>query len=270
MTFGLTNMLNTSGGGGTGGLQTADQWFDGAQANHIWRTYDVENLEGNIVRNLCGGGCSPYSVDFLFGVRWFRFQDGFVFGSQRGNDGTAYANQWAYLDDHITNDLIGGQVGFNASYRFFDCLKVFLRPCVGVFDNHMTLDYNLYATGNNGQTYEGSPQTNGYPNYPVHATTDGFAFLTQVDVGLDWQVCRHVSAQLGYRVVAATGMGLSDSQIPFYGNDTPAIASIQHADSLLVHGAFGGLGFTLCETLPSEASSGDGTAIGCGRPRGAS
>ena len=44
--------------------------------------------------------------------------------------------------------------------------------------------------------------------------TDGFAFLTQVDLGLDWQITQHISTQFGYRVVAATGMGLSDSQIP--------------------------------------------------------
>ena len=44
MTFGLTNMLNTSGGGGTGGLQTADQWFDRRRPTisggpTTWRTW---------------------------------------------------------------------------------------------------------------------------------------------------------------------------------------------------------------------------------------
>jgi len=244
MTFGLTNMLNTSNGGGTGGLQTADQWFDGAQANHIWRNYDAQNLEFNLVRNLCGGKCSCFDVDFLVGVRWFRFQDGFVFGSERGDDGTAYANQWIYLNDRITNDLVGAQIGFNAAYRFADCWKVFVTPKVGVFDNHMTLDYNLYAVGNNGTQYQASSQTYTNPNYPVHATNDGFAFLTQVDLGLDWQITQHVSTQFGYRLLAMTGMGLSDGQIPFFGNDTPAIACIQHNDSLILHGAFGGLTFT--------------------------
>ena len=78
----------------------------------------------------------------------------------------------------------------------------------------------------------------------MHATTDGFAFLTQVDLGLDWQVTRHVSTQFGYRVMAMTGIGLSDSQIPFYGNDTQAIGDIHHNDSLILHGAFGGLTFS--------------------------
>ena len=44
MTFGLTNMLNTSGGGGTGGLQTADQWFNRRRPTisggpTTWRTW---------------------------------------------------------------------------------------------------------------------------------------------------------------------------------------------------------------------------------------
>ncbi len=159
-------------------------------------------------------------------------------------DGTAYGGDWLYLNDRITNDLVGLQAGFNANYRFADCWKVFVRPMVGVFDNHMTLDYNLYAVGANGTQYQGSSQTYTNPNYPVHATSDGFAFLTQVDLGLDWQITRHISTQFGYRVLAMTGMGLSDAQIPFYGNDTPSIAEIQHNDSLIVHGAFGGLTFT--------------------------
>ncbi len=96
----------------------------------------------------------------------------------------------------------------------------------------------------NDRLYQASSQTYPNPNYPVHATADGFAFLTQVDLGLDWQITQHVSTQLGYRVVAMTGMGLSDAQIPFYGNDTPSISEIQHNDSLIVHGAFAGLAFT--------------------------
>ena len=116
---------------------------------------------------------------------------------------------------------------------------------VGIFNNHITLDYNLYAVSSTtGQQYQGSSQTYANPNYPVHATSDDFAFLTQVDLGLDWQITRHLSTQFGYRVVAMTGIATADSQIPFFGNDTQAIANIQHKDSLLVHGAFGGLTFT--------------------------
>ena len=234
LNFGLVNILNLNGG-----TATANQWTDGSPYHHIWRNDETLNLELNAVRTICGGECNGFGFDFLAGVRWFRFQDGFVFGALQAGS----TDNWLFLNDHITNDLVGLQAGFDVSYRFANCLKVFATPKVGVFDNHMTLDYNVYAV-NAGTQYQGSSLTAANPNYPVHATTDGFAFLTQVDLGLDWQITRHVSTQLGYRVVAMTGMGLSDSQIPSSADETQSIANIQHSDSLLLHGAFGGLTFS--------------------------
>ena len=145
----------------------ANNYTDNSPDHHIWRNWEAQDVEINFVRTLCGGECNRFGVDFIAGVRWFRFQDGFVFGAQRANDGTAYANDWLYLNDHITNDLVGVQAGFNASYRFADCWKVFVTPMFGVFDNHMTLDYNLYAVSHTtGTQYQGSSQTYANPNYP--------------------------------------------------------------------------------------------------------
>jgi len=243
--FHLTDILGTTGGGGTNGDQTANAFTDGSPDHHTWRNFQAQDVEISVVRNLLGGECNRLDLDFIGGFRWFRFQDGMIWGAQRANDGTAYANDWLYLNDHVNNDLFGGQIGLNASYRFADCWKVFVTPMVGLYDNHMTLDYNLYAVnGTTGQQYQGSSQTYSNPNYPVHSTNDGLSVLTQVDVGLDWQVTKHLSTQFGYRLVAATGMGLSDNQIPFYGNDTQAIANIQHNGDLILHGAFAGLTFT--------------------------
>ena len=173
MTFGLTSILGTTGGGRhPNGDQTANNYTDDSPDHHIWRNYEAQDVEINLVRTLCGGECNRFDVDFLAGVRWFRFQDGLVFGAEQADDGTTYADDWLYLNDHITNDLVGGQVGFNASYRFADCWKVFVTPKFGVYDNHMTLDYNLYAVScTTGQQYQGSSQTYTNPNYPVHATS---------------------------------------------------------------------------------------------------
>ena len=121
-TMGLTSMLSTTGGLVTAqnptGLGTADQWTDDSPDHHIWRNWDAQDLEFNVVRTLCGGQCNCLSVDFLAGVRWFRFQDGIIFGAERNlYDNSIYAGNWLYLNDHITNDLVGGQAGFKASYR---------------------------------------------------------------------------------------------------------------------------------------------------------
>jgi hypothetical protein len=74
--------------------------------------------------------------------------------------------------------------------------------------------------------------------YPVNSSTDTVSFLTQIDVGLDWKFTRQWSAQVGYRVVAVSGLGLSDAQIPFYIVDIPAIAEIDRNSDLILHGAF--------------------------------
>ena len=78
----------------------------------------------------------------------------------------------------------------------------------------------------------------------MHSTANNFAVLTQVDVGLDWQVTRRLALQGGYRLVAVCDVGLSDNQVPFYGNDTQAIADIQHNGSLILNGFFTGATFT--------------------------
>jgi len=243
MNMGLVDIIGTVGGSPNGNQSAAD-YFDNSPDHHIWREWEAQDLELNVVKNVCGGPCCHAAVDFLVGVRWLRFQDNLDFGAEHPFDGTIYGGDWIYLSDHITNDLVGLQAGFNASYRFLDCWRAFFRPVVGIYDNHMTLDYNLYAASSTtGQQFQGSSSTYANPNYPVHTTNDGFAFLTQVDVGLDWQITRHFSAQGGYRVIAATGMGLADEQVPFYGNDTQMIDAVQRNGSLILHGAFAGMTF---------------------------
>ena len=149
MNLSMVSILGTTGGAVTptnpNGYQTADYYTNNSPDNHIWRNWNVQNVELNFVRPLCCGGCNRFGVDFLAGVRWLHFQDGFLFGAERVDDGSPYAGDWLFMDDHITNDLVGFQAGFNANYCFADCWKVFFRPVVGVFNNYVSLDYNLYA-----------------------------------------------------------------------------------------------------------------------------
>jgi hypothetical protein len=79
--------------------------------------------------------------------------------------------------------------------------------------------------------------------YPVNSTADAVSFLTQVDVGLDWKFARQWSAQIGYRVVAVSRIGLADAQIPFYIVDIPAIAEIDRNSDLILHGGYATIGF---------------------------
>ncbi len=77
--------------------------------------------------------------------------------------------------------------------------------------------------------------------YPVHSHCNEFSLLTQIDAGLEWQFTQCLSARIGYRVLAATGIGLADNQIPPYLNDIPSIADSNRNGELLMHGGFAGL-----------------------------
>ncbi len=214
---------------------SADGWFERAEGHRLWRREECHNIEINLIREQLAWACdSPWDIGWSVGVRYFRYQDYFQFGS------VAYGHQWgelgyeAYLSDNITNNLMGVQFGFDAAYNVPHGLRLFITPKVGLYDNYMEQNFRAHLG-------DGTLGTGVYGAFPVNSARHGIAFLTQIDVGADWQFTRNWSARLGYRVVAVTGMGLADDQFPQYIVDKPEIANIQHCSSLVLHGAFIGL-----------------------------
>ena len=136
--------------------------------------------------------------------------------------------------------MVGPQVGFDLAYNLGCNVRFFVCPKVGIYANWV--DSNFDAEGRTGSNpYVEATNTSGYPGYPAHGANAGVAFLTQVDVGVDWQFARNWSVKAGYRVLAMTGMGLADDQFPQYLCDTPEMQNPQHNSSLVLHGAFFGL-----------------------------
>jgi hypothetical protein len=217
----------------------ARDWFDGAGEHRLWRQDEIHNVEMNVVRGQwCYGQDSPWDLGFAMGVRYFRFSESWKFGSRM--NGTDWDDEGggdaAYLEDKITNDLVGPQLGFELGYNMCCNFRFYMSPKAGIYNNHMTNNFNAYL--GNGEISRPTAASGVTGTYPVHSTRDAIAFLTQVDVGLDWQFARQWSAQFGYRVVTVSGIGLADAQIPFYIVDIPAIAEIDRNGDLILHGAF--------------------------------
>jgi hypothetical protein len=215
----------------------ARDWFFGAQEQRLWRKDEFHNIEINLVRQQlpCCGSC--WDANWLVGFRYFRFQEDLTFGSLRGG-ATAWGENGgadeAYISDNITNNLFGVQLGFEVGYNVACGLRFFIEPKIGIYDNY--LDGTFQARTGNGIDGVGP-----YGSFPVHSTRNGLAFLSQIDLGAEWRFSQHWSARAGYRVLAITGTGLADDQIPQYIVDMPEIANIQHTSSLVLHGAFAGL-----------------------------
>ncbi|MBN2024705.1 MAG: hypothetical protein JW809_18145 [Pirellulales bacterium] len=221
---------------------TCNLYFDNAAEHRLWRRDEFHNVEINLVRR--GLNYDPdgaWNVDWLVGARFFRFEDDFRFGTLQ--DGATWGGNGgadeAYLRENIKNNLVGFQFGFDARSNTWHNLRLFVAPQLGIYNNHIENRFELYrGDGINARPTAAShvPGT-----FPVQSSKNVVAFLAEIDLGLDWQISRRWAARVGYRVLAATGMGLAEEQIPFYIVDIPEIRDIDYNGDLIVHGAFAGL-----------------------------
>ncbi len=216
--------------------------FDGAVEHRLWRTDELHNVEINVIHSpidLQYWDC--FDFNWAVGARYFRFAENLRFGSL-GAGGVAFGvdpTLEGYLEDDIENNLIGAQLGCELGYRRGDW-RLYLFPKVGVYGNHIRHRFSAYR--GDGALFAPAPAT--YPLYPAASDDGVFSFLTEVDLGLQWQFTPRWGAHIGYRVLVATGMGLADHQIPFYIVDTPELVDINHNGQLVLHGGVAGVTFS--------------------------
>jgi hypothetical protein len=235
--------------GGTNGTV----YFDSAAEHTVRRENELQNIEINLLGTPggaygayggmgCGDyGCTPFSLGWTLGVRYFRFEENFLFGAVDtgrtwGEAGGIYE---AYLEDNVRNDLVGFQFGCDFSYKMFGNWRLFAAPKLGIYNNHVQHDFGLRR--GDGVVANPTAASGMTGTYPVSSSEDVVSFLSEIDLGLDWQVAPHWSVFLGYRVIFATGIALADNQVPTYVVDIPEIADIDTNGDLILHGAFAGV-----------------------------
>jgi hypothetical protein len=237
-------------------------YFDSAQQHFVRRKDEIRNLEVNFLASPNGGyggmrcgacnghGCSscgggygtgPFSMGWALGVRYFRFEENFLFGSLDtgrtwGEAGGIYE---AYLEDNVRNNLVGFQFGCDLSYSWLPNWRIFAAPKLGIYNNRVEHYFGLRR--GDGIVAVPTAASGMTGTYPVRSNDDAVSFLSELDLGLDWQVAPHWSVYLGYRVIFATGIALADNQVPTYIVDIPEIADIDTNGDLVLHGAFAGV-----------------------------
>ena len=230
--------------------------FDFSQEHRLWRTNELHNVEINLVRNHVGlylGDSpmgNPIDIDCMIGVRFLRFEEDLTFGSLEAGAFTwaADPDRQGFLEDQCTNNLVGFQFGCDVAYTMWREWRLFIRPKIGIYNNHIRNSFMAYRGDGElfapDQTPTPPPPRTGVPgSYPVNATVNALSFMTEIDLGLDWQFLPNWTFTAGYRVLVATGIGLADNQIPFYIVDIPELANIDHNGQLVLHGVFSGFEF---------------------------
>lgn len=216
-------------------------YFDTSAEHRLWRNDEIHNLEVNFIRHrMLAATYLPWDVSWSAGIRWLRFKEDFTFGAlEQGRTWGEAGGSWeAYLQDDITNDLVGFQIGCEASYYLHGAWRFFVAPNIGLYNNHISNRFRLNR-GDGVVAVATDPGITG--TYPVNSSKDILSFMTELDIGLDWQCSQRWSARIGYRVLFISGIGLAEEQVPHYIVDIPEIAAIDHNATLILHGAFAGL-----------------------------
>jgi hypothetical protein len=210
----------------------ASLYFDNAHEQRIWRRDIVNNFEVNALTGIYQVGNLQMAA--LAGFRYFRFAEDLtygsvMFGSTFGANGGA---DEAYLRFNCINNLYGGQVGALVNAMLTDDLSFFFIPKFGIFSNQMNCQTLLYT---------GDAVNN--PTYNIAGHKTDVALLAELDSGFSWTFRDGWRAFIGYRVVGVNNLALADNQfLPFLA-DTQGFSEVKQNGSLILHGAFAGLGW---------------------------
>ncbi len=241
------------------GQDPMEDLFDIATEHRLERDNEMHNVEVNFIFGgsglyggngyACGGyrgfDCAGWQPRFLAGVRYFRFEEDLLFGSLAAGGsswGPSEGNLQGYLSDEMTNSMVGAQLGFLLTSPEYYNLRLLTAIKFGIYNNHIENYFDLYR-GDGFHAYTSA--TSDYDtSYPVRSSSNYLSTISEINLGVQWRFSPRWSAVFGYRVMAITGIGLADNQIPHYVIDTPEIASIDNNGEMILHGAFAGLTFT--------------------------
>jgi hypothetical protein len=232
-------------GGVTIGTNTAAYYFDNAQTHRVTREDEIYNVEINYLFDILPPACNQaFSAQLLLGARYFRFDETLLFssvidGSTFGANGGA---DQATLDIRNENNLIGGQIGARLNYYLTQDFSFFATPKLGVYANDIQQEVSLYS----GDGFNGVATPIGGPvqDFPFVASKTDVSILAELDLGMNWQLTQRWAVFGGYRVVAVSGIALSDEQIPAFLVDYPDINDVNSNGDLILHGAFAGASYS--------------------------
>lgn len=198
-------------------------YFEDAAAQRISRSDIVNSAEINLLTGTLISS-ERFQVTALAGFRYFRVWEDLAFSSL-----TNGATNWDNPDDYATerfrclNNLYGAQLGSVVNFNFSPEWSLFFVPKAGVYCNQMTVNSRIYSNGDTG--------------FGFTDEKSDVAFLGQIDTGLNWHFRSNAYGYLGYRIVGVSNVALGDAQF------APSIGDVKQGSSLILHGAFLGLGW---------------------------
>lgn len=217
------------------------QIFNGADWHRVYRDNTFHNLELNFLRNggcFSVGRCGNAYFELLGGFRWFQFNENFTYSAFSSNGN--YPAEFNY-DITTQNTLLGLQLGGRVERCLSNRLRLFTALKGGLYNNHIY--HNSCMCDNTGAlaTIWSGPY-NG-TDFDLSSRKNDLAVLSEIDLGLLYQLGCRARFNLGYRIFGVSGVALAPDQIPYNFTDAQDIRRVNSNGSLLLHGAYGGFQF---------------------------
>jgi hypothetical protein len=240
--------------------------YNGAPGNTYWDNVShqqlvtnqvINSLEWNLLGNCgcgglfacspwqgcnCGGGSGPrFGSGWMFGVRYFQFNDDFLFSSDNTDFVLNGAVNEMQYQIRTRNDMVGFQVGGGLHYRLWNCFSVYGIGKAGIYGNHSSVFQSISGAAGDATVNAGPFATTGYR---FQSSQDNLAFLGQLDLGGRYQVNNCWSLNVGYRMVGISGLALTEGQIPNNFANIVDVQQVHASDGLILHGGY--IGATFC------------------------
>ena len=189
----------------------------------------------------CGTGCGPrYSVTGLFGVRYLRVDEDFMFRADFENETTPGLGFLSHNID-VDNHLVGAQLGFNGIYRM-GCSGRWALHCntvVGVYNNHTEVWNRMDSPTGNLRFANG-----GNESFDLRYEDDDIAMIGELRAGVSYQYSCNWRLFSGYRATGISGVALAFDQIQPSQISPSQVSYVDSDGSIFLHGLQAGVEFT--------------------------
>lgn len=191
----------------------------------------------------CGDmGCAPARsrINWLFGVRYFRFDEGLIFGSD--------AFEPVFDDDpnellyciNVQNNLVGFQVGGDLQHCLSPCWTAQAGTKLGIYGNHIQQTQEIRGT-------QGTAIVNNGPfageAFSIDSTKSDVAMLGELNAGLSYCFHSRWTATFGVRAVGVTGVAAASDQIYPDLRGLNDLCMIDSCSALILYGGYGTLSY---------------------------
>ena len=169
------------------------------------------------------------SLMWLAGFRFFELEDVLT-----ASTSSSLAGSPLQFSAATNNNLFGGQMGAKFDWRFAPRMRLNIVPKFLLAGNSITNTSTLATAGGTFANFAGGSPV------ATQATLGVFSWLGSVDTSVAWDVTRHWSLWIGYRVVGVGNIAQADGQWPANITTAGDLSGITAGSSTIVHGGFAG------------------------------